>query len=139
MWNKLFVAYPWFEIYPKKTWGTPRTAHDRLVEIRKTSPEYDTQYTTGQQNFENQRRIGYRIWGFQGGVVDSNVSIRIKNYLLNPRSYYFNKILKYFLPGSQHHSWGPCKNSNIENHDFNVYDRLYRSEIVSNLQMPKER
>jgi len=71
--------------------------------------------------------------------VDSNVSINFKRYLLHPRSCYINKVLKYFLPGSQLDSWRPCKNSSIGNHDVNVYDRLYRSEIVSNLQMSKGR
>jgi len=40
--------------------------------MRKTRPEHDTEYKIGQQNFENQHQIGYRIWGFQGGVGDSN-------------------------------------------------------------------
>ena len=119
--------------YARKNWGRPRTARDRRVEIRKTSPEHDTEYKIGQQNFENQHQISYRIWGFQGGVVDSNVSIKIKRYMQKHRNCCFNKGLKYFLPCSQDHVWRPCKNSNIGNHDFNVCDSLYRSEIVSNL------
>jgi len=58
--------------YTRKNWGTPPTAHDCRVEIRKKRPEHDTEYKAGQQNFENQHQIGYWTWGFQGGVVDSN-------------------------------------------------------------------
>jgi hypothetical protein len=127
--DRCWINWSWLirdSKYTRKNWGTQRRAHDRRDEIRNTSLEHDTEYTTGQQNLENQHQICYRIWGFQGAVVDSNdVSIKIKRYLLNPRSCHFNKVLKYFLPGSQHHSWRLCKNSNIGNHDFNVYDRLY--------------